>query len=113
MLKHRGGIRSEEQEEQIVIPDQEGIKQKVFYWSHAHISAGHFGKNATALRASLKFFWPRMNTYLKHQVEQCNGCVVKAQTVNLRETEHRPHQHRYPGEVLYVDLVGSFEENKN
>ena len=77
MLKHRGGIRSEEQDELIVIPDQEGIKRKVFYWSHAHISVGHFGKNAAALRASLKFFWPQMCAYLRRQVEQCNGCVAK------------------------------------
>ena len=113
MLKHRGGTLSEEQQDRIVIPDQENIRQKVFYWSHAHISVGHFGRNATMLRASLKFFWPGMCAYLKHRIEQCNRCLAKIQTVNLKQTEHRPHKHGYPGEVLYVDLVGAFEENEN
>ena len=96
---------------QIVIPDQERLRQQVFYWSHSHPSEGHFGKNATNVWASLKFYWPDIFSYLKRQVKTCNGCLTKIHKVNNHESVHQPSRHGFPNKVLYVDLVGPLLEN--
>ena len=61
---------------------------------------------ATVARAQLKFYWPGMYGTLKKQVASCETCLAKQQKVRTHATEHEPRRHGYPGEVLYVDLVG-------
>ena len=54
-----------------------------------------------------------MFTYLKRQIEWCNGCLAKIQAVNNKQTVHKLHKHGYLSKVLYVDLVGPFNENEH
>ena len=100
--KDKGG----KQLQQILIPEAKKLKDEVFKWSHVHPSAGHFGVEATVARAQLKFYWPGMYGNLKADVAACEVCLAKQQKVNTHHTEHQPRRHGYPGEVLYVDLVG-------
>ena len=92
--------------DRILLPDSEQLRQEVYHWSHEHPSAGHFGVNSTYLRASQKFYWPNMHNYLRQKVRQCDVCLAKIQRISLHSTKHQPRRHGYPGEVLYVDLVG-------
>ena len=96
--------------DRVLVPNDPRVQNEVFYWSHEHPSAGHFGCNATCLRACQKFYWPGMNEFLKRRVRNCDTCLAKIQQTNLHQTTHQPRRHGYPGEVLYVDLVGPLPE---
>ena len=90
----------------ILIPEVPKLRQEVFRWSHCHETAGHFGINATHLRAANKFYWPSMGSALKMEVKRCQPCMAKQTQVKQRDALHKPRKHGFPGEVLYVDLVG-------
>ena len=90
----------------LLVPDLPKMRTEVFKLAHCHETAGHFGINATCLRASQKFFWPGMTSALKREVKRCQHCLAKETQVKQRETVHKPRKHGFPGEVLYVDLVG-------
>ena len=95
-----------QQIQQILIPANQKIRDEVFKWSHAHPSAGHFGIEATAARAMLKFYWPGIYSDMRKWVTACETCLAKQQKVQTTATVHVPRRHGYPGEILYVDLVG-------
>ena len=96
--------------DRILIPKSEQLRQEVYRWSHEHPSAGHFGINSTYLRATQKFYWPSMHEFLRRRVRQCDVCLAKIQKTSLHATRHQPRRHGYPGEVVYVDLVGPLPE---
>ena len=90
----------------LLIPEVQELRDEVFRWSHAHPSAGHFGTTATCLRAVQKFYWPGMSSQMRQSVKRCDICLAKITKVNTHQAKHQPRQHGFPGEVLYVDLVG-------
>ena len=108
VMKKTPGFNKEVQ--RILIPNQAKIRDEVYKFSHVHPSAGHFGTQATSARAALKFYWPGMNAELKRKVRNCDTCLAKIQQVNLKGGEHKPRKHGFPGEVLYIDLVGPMPE---
>ena len=113
MMKYRGGQPISEQKDRLVLPHTEDWQASAFFWSHTHPSAGHFGINATTMRASMKFFWPGMSGYIRRRVRECNSCLAKQQKVDNHQTTYQPKPHGYPGEVLYVDLVGPLPESRD
>ena len=92
----------------ILIP--ENLRQLVYHFVHCHPSAGHFGKQATVLRAIPRFYWPGMNDYLKLAVKNCADCLAKIKRVNLRNAVHYPQKSGFPGERIALDLVGPLPE---
>ena len=96
--------------QRILVPNQTKLRDEIFKFSHMHPSAGHFGTQATSARAALKFYWPGMASELKQRVNKCDTCLAKIQQVNLRGGQHKPRKHGFPGEVLYIDLVGPMPE---
>ena len=106
---NRGG--SQQEMRRILIPER--LRQSVYYYSHRHVTAGHFGQEATVCRAVPRFFWPGMVTYLKMQVRNCADCLIKIKRCNLRDTVHHPQKSGYPGERLSIDLVGPLPETDN
>ena len=52
----RSNVAPGNQRKTILIPER--YKDAVFYWSHQHPSAGHFGIQASILRAQYKFYYP-------------------------------------------------------
>ena len=110
LVRKADGEDQVDQPDRILVPSNQTMHNKVFYWSHEHPSAGHFGCNATSLRACQKFYWPGMTGYLKRRVRNCDTCLAKIQKTNLHQTVHKPRRHGYPGEVLYIDLVGPLPE---
>ena len=111
VMKKSPGFNREVQ--RILVPNNAKLRDEIFRFSHMHPSAGHFGTQATAARAALKFYWPGMASALKQQVKRCDTCLAKIQTVNLKGGQHKPRKHGFPGEVLYVDLVGPMPETPN
>ena len=91
--------------DRILIPDDHMLKAEVFSWSHEHPSAGYFGKAATIERAGLYFYYPGMAHSLKKMVKNCKTCLQKIQKADHKDTVHTPHKYRYPGKVLFLDLV--------
>ena len=108
VLKKSPGFSKDRQ--RILIPDKETLRREIFRFSHRHPTAGHFGTQATCARAALKFYWPGMNTDLKRRVKSCDACLAKIQQVDLKGGVHKPRSHGFPGEVLYLDLVGPMPE---
>ena len=103
-LNHLGGKKSY----RMVMPKE--IRNSVFYWSHQSATAGHFGQTATVLRAQSKFYYPGMSQDLKRRVENCGDCLVKKGKVKLRDGPHKPQKTGYPGQRIYVDLIGPLPE---
>ena len=89
----------------------ESLRATVFYWSHQHLAAGHFGQQATLMRAKYRFYFPGMTAYIYKQTDNCSTCLVKRQKVNLKEGKHVPKIPGFPGEVINVDLVGPMPES--
>ena len=108
VMRKSPGFNKEVQ--RILVPNNTKLRDEIFRFSHMHPSAGHFGTQATAARAALKFYWPGMASALKQQVKRCDTCLAKIQQVNLKGGQHKPRKHGFPGEVLYVDLVGPMPE---
>ena len=61
-----------------------------FHWSHQHSAAGHFGQQATLMRAKHKFYFPGMAAYIYKETDNCSTCLVKKQKVSLNEENHVP-----------------------
>ena len=99
-LNHLGGEKSY----RMVMPKE--IQDSAFYWSHQDTTAGHFGQTATVLRAQSRFYYPGMSQDLKRRVANCGDCIVKRGKVKVRDGPHNPQRTGYPGQRVYVDLVG-------
>jgi deoxyuridine 5'-triphosphate nucleotidohydrolase len=106
VMKSLSKFQGDDPPPRILIPEGREMREEVFQWSHAHPSAGHFGTNATCLRAVQKFYWPGMSGEMRRGVKRCDLCLAKITKVNTHQAKHQPRQHGFPGEVLYVDLVG-------
>ena len=88
----------------VVVP--RNYARTVFYWSHEHETAGHFGVNGTSLRAQRRFYYPGMMSDMKRMVAQCKACLAKITKANLKKGVHRPARNGYPLETVYMDLIG-------
>ena len=108
VMRKSPGFNKEVQ--RILVPNQDRLRDEVYKFSHMHPTAGHFGTQATSARAALKFYWPGMASDLKQRVKKCDTCLAKIQQVNLKGGQHKPRKHGFPGEVLYIDLVGPMPE---
>ena len=92
----------------IVIPEK--CRDSVFHWCHQHQTAGHFGGQSTVLRAKTRFYYPGMTTDLIVRAKSCPSCLAKINKTKIRDTVHKPNRSGYPGEKLFVDLVGPLSE---
>lgn len=104
------GILVEPGEEHDVILVPESLQREVFKWVHEHRTAGHWGLESTLQRAKQFFFFPNMASYLEGEVRTCPLCIAKQTKVNHRTGEHVPRRHSYPGERIYIDLIGPMPE---
>ena len=110
-LRYQCNRTTGQQRRRILVP--EALKERVFYWTHKHPSCGHFGRQATVLRASPRFYWPGMTADLKRMVGKCPECLTKIRQCNQRDVPHKPQKSGFPGERLSVDLVGPLPETVN
>ena len=92
----------------IVLP--QGHTDVAYQWSHKHITAGHFGVTGTQKRAAQRFFYPGMASELKRRVRKCPSCIAKKTRIDQRQGVHRPVHSGYPGEEIFIDLVGPLPE---
>ena len=97
---------------QILKPQNEKMQNKAFFWSHCQSLSGHFGANASCARVAERFYFPAMAAFIKRKVKACNICLAKQQKVDLKSCEHKPRRHGYPGQCVYLDLVGLMLESE-
>ena len=93
-----------------MIPER--YKDAVFYWSHQHPSAGHFGIQASILRAQYKFYYPGMVEDIKRKSKMCAPCLAKAR-LKTKDCVYKPRKSGFPGERLNIDLVGPLPKTRN
>lgn len=98
------GFAKDEKTFRILVPEE--CKEAVFFWSHRHPTAGHFGQRATVLRAKSKFCYVGMYTDLKRKVSGCNDCLAKITKANVKSGSHKPSRSGFPTEKIFIDLVG-------
>ena len=91
----------------------EKLKDAVFYWSHCHVTAGHFGIIATIQRAKSKFYYPGMSTDMRTKVKTCSDCLAKITKINLKKGIHKPIRTGYPGDQIFIDLIGPLPETQD
>ena len=110
LLVYCQGINDYEQREvkRVLVP--EAARAEIFHHSHSHATAGHFGIEATLQRAKKKWYYPGMSLDLKSKVQTCASCLMKRTKENHRVGPHVPRNDSYPGEVIYVDLIGPYPE---
>ena len=58
----------------MVIPNDQGIKDKVFYMSHDSCIAGHPGRSKTKDLVARSYWWPGLYRDTVHYVSQCDSC---------------------------------------
>ena len=96
----------------IVVPESKYLA--MFKAVHEDSISGHFGEHATDLKAKTKFYFPGIVTFIKRQVALCQQCIAKQQKPKQRDTTHQPVTKKgYPGELLFIDLVGPLNVTKN
>ena len=98
------GFAKDEKTFRILVPEE--CKEAVFFWSHRHPTAGHFGQRATILRAKAKFCYIGLYTDLKRKVSGCTDCLAKITKANVKSGRHKPSRSGFPTEKLFIDLVG-------
>ena len=86
------------------------LLDRVFFYVHQSKFSAHFGRQATLLRASERFYFPKMATYLNARIKKCSTCLAKVKNPSLKDTVHRPMRFSYPGEKLFIDLIGPLPE---
>ena len=106
----RGNTAPGKQRKTILIPER--FKDAVFYWSHQHPSAGHFGIQASTLRAQYKFYYPGMVEDIKRKSKTCAPCLAKAR-LRTKDCVYKPRKSGFPGERLNIDLVGPLPKTRN
>ena len=90
----------------VLVP--ESRQGEAYQWTHEHRSAGHFGQAGTYARAIRRFYYPGMHTDLKIRVKNCAKCIQKITKSNQKDTVHVPRRAGFPGETIYIDLIGPY-----
>ena len=85
------------------------LRDEVFYHLHEHQHAGHFGMAGTCARAKLRFYYPGMKVDLQNRIRTCGRCLQKITKVDNKAGAHVPRRSSYPGELVYIDLIGPYE----
>ena len=89
---------------QILVPD--ALRDQVFKYCHQHSTAGHFGQEATWLKAVRDFYYVGMRADLNNRIKLCTTCWNKDTKAKLKAGKHVPRRTGYPLELVAIDLVG-------
>ena len=92
----------------VLIPEK--LRGAVFKMTHQHRSAGHFGITATIARTTKQFWYPGLATDVRLRVGVCHDCLAKVTKEKLKAGVHVPQINGYPGQTLFIDLVGPLPE---
>jgi hypothetical protein len=61
-------------DQQLVIPNHDGLREECLHSVHAHPYAGHYGINRTLKIAKQIYFWPGMRSTIEAFVRECDSC---------------------------------------
>ena len=90
--------------DRVLVPPR--MRDAMFQMLRCHPSAGHFGMQATLMRAHKYMWYPNFRKDLQHRIRICGPCLEKLKKTDNKDTVHVPRKASYPYEVLYIDLVG-------
>ena len=88
----------------VLVPPR--MRDAMFEMMHSHPTAGHFGMQATLMRAHKYMWYPDFRKDLQQRIRTCGPCLGKIKKTDNKDTVHVPRRASYPYEVLYIDLVG-------
>ena len=91
----------------VLVPDE--LQEVVFFYTHTHLTAGHFGIHATRARLVRNFYYPGLLVDLTNRIKMCDTCLAKVTKENGKQGEHQPLRHGYPLQTVAIDLVGPLE----
>lgn len=58
----------------VVVPNDEGVRQRLLYEYHDSPSGGHLGRDKTFLSLSRDYYWPHMYKWVRKYVRTCEIC---------------------------------------
>jgi len=86
----------------IIVP--ESLRRTVCNIYHASPAGGHVGQYKTLYRLRIRFFWPKMRTFIESFVAKCPHCVL----TNSRRHTASELMHSWPLDgpfsIVHVDL---------
>jgi deoxyuridine 5'-triphosphate nucleotidohydrolase len=110
LMVYRSKVNSYDDQEvknRVLIP--QSLRDEVFFYLHTHQHCGHFGIEATLARAKQRVYYPGMSVDLKNRVRTCGNCLQKVTKTDNKAGAHVPRRSSYPGELIYIDLIGPYE----
>lgn len=76
-------------------------------YSYYHIHMGvHLGINRTIKAINKIFYWPNSRPYITNRINNCIKCLKSKPNLTKAMGKLSSIIHTYPGEVLYIDLIG-------
>lgn len=64
----------EDEEQRLVIPDNEDLKNRVIFENHDVVTSGHPGYFKTFIGVQRNYYWPKMSKYIQRYVRSCEQC---------------------------------------
>jgi hypothetical protein len=74
LLLHQPIVNETRQLLTIIVP--RSLRLLIFTAYHATPIAGHLGASKTLVRLRLRFFWPRMRTFVETGIKSCPECIL-------------------------------------
>ena len=91
--------------EQIMIPDNEKIKEAIFFLNHDHIMAAHGGFARIVEKVEEKYFWKSMKKDLKRHTKMCLKCAKRKTPRPLRNGLTQSLEAKYVMHKFAFDIV--------
>lgn len=96
--------------EQIVVPDNDDIKEAIFFLNHDHIMSAHGGFARIIEKVEEKYYWKSMKKDLKKYTKLCLKCVKRKTPRPLRHGLTQSMEARYVMHKFAFDIVTSLPE---
>lgn len=95
----------------IVVPKNK--RNEVMYDSHNPPLSSHGGYHKTVDRIRRNYYWPEMDSDVRHYVRCCEICkAVKPSNITQRAPMGNFREARHPWHIIYIDFIGPLPKSK-
>jgi hypothetical protein len=92
--------------EQVVVPNVNGLREKIMREFHDNMAGGHFGEEKTGKQLRRHYWWPRCGTDIRAYCAQCQACQAnKPRTIRLVPTPGKIQYPPFPWHTISMDFI--------
>lgn len=88
------------------------LRQEIIRNNHDNITAGHFGRNKTALKIREKFYWYKLDEDVKIYIHCCDRCNRFKRQKKKPRARQRKYQVGYPMDRVGIDIYGPLPQTE-